>query len=238
MPERMTLGSLVIEVAKKDIKNVHLSVHPPEGKVRVAAPHHIRTETLRVYLVSRLGWIKEQQRKFRAQEREPEREFSNRESHYLWGKRYLLRVVEKNAAPAVETKPRAMILSVRPGSGKPVRQAVLEKWYREQIRAAAEPLLAKWGKILGVKPGKIYVQRMRTRWGSCNPATKGIRLNSELAKKPRECLEYIVVHELIHLLEPSHNDRFLSLMNLHLAHWRHYRRELNRAPLSHQTWEY
>ncbi|MDQ3000200.1 MAG: M48 family metallopeptidase [Fibrobacterota bacterium] len=238
MPERMTLGNLTIEVSKKDIKNVHLSVHPPEGKVRVAAPHHIRMETLRVYVVSRLGWIKEQQRKFRAQERESEREFSTRESHYLWGRRYLLKVVEKDAAPAIEIRPRALILSVRPGSGKPVKQAILEKWYRDQIRAAVEPLLGKWEKVLGVKAGRIFVQRMRTRWGSCNPATKGIRFNSELSKKPAECLEYILVHELIHLLEPTHNPRFISMMNRFMPHWRHYRRELNRAPLAFEQWDY
>ncbi len=238
MPEQMILGSLTIQVAKKDVKNIHLSVHPPEGKVRVAAPHHIRAEILRIYLVSRLGWIKEQQRKFRAQARESERDYLTRESHYVWGKRYLLRVIERDAAPFVELKPRSLLLSVRPDTTKENRREVLEKWYRDQLRMAAQSLMEKWEKKIGVKASHLRVQRMRTRWGSCNPNSRGILLNSELAKKPPECLEYILVHELIHLLEPTHNARFQEAMDFHLPRWRHFRQELNRAPLSYEKWEY
>lgn len=238
MSERMTLGGLTVEVAKKDIKNVHLSVHPPEGKVRVAAPHHIRMDTLRVYVISRLGWIKEQQRKFRMQDREPARDYSTRESHFVWGKRYLLKVMERDFPPAVDLKPRGLVLGIRPGTGKEGRQAILEKWYRDLIRAAVQPLLLKWERILGVQSGLLRVQRMRTRWGSCNPVSKSILLNSELAKKQPECLEYILVHELIHLLEPTHNARFQDLMDRHMPHWRHHRQELNRAPLAYERWQY
>jgi predicted metal-dependent hydrolase len=238
MPERIVLGGLSLEVIKKDIKNIHLGVYPPDGRVRVAAPGNVRLETLRIYLISKLGWIKEQQRKFRAQEREPARGYVTRESHYLWGKRYLLRVLERDTSPGVEVKPRGLVLRVRPATGAESRKAILEKWFREQVRDSLPPLLRKWEPVLGVAAKDIRIQRMRTKWGSCNPRSRRLLLNSELAKKAPICLEYILVHELIHLLEPTHNERFLRLIDLHLPHWRHYRRELNRAPLSFENWEY
>jgi predicted metal-dependent hydrolase len=179
-----------------------------------------------------------QQRKFRAQEREPERDFSTRESHYVWGKRYLLKVEERDAAPTLELKPRILVLGVRPGTDKVARQSILEKWYRDLVRSAVHPLIVKWERRLEVHCKLLRVQRMRTRWGSCNSVSKSFLLNSELAKKPLECLEYILVHELAHLVEPTHNARFQSLMDHHLPQWRHFRQELNRAPLAYEKWEY
>jgi len=182
--------------------------------------------------------IKEQVSKLRDQERETPREYLDRESHYLWGKRYLLKVVEKEAPPGVELKHSKMLLQVRPGTSPDKRQAILEEWYREQLKATVPPFIAKWEPLMGVKVTRFFVQRMKTRWGSCNPDTGGIRLNTELAKKPPECLEYLVVHEMTHLLEPTHNDRFMNLLERFMPKWRFFRDELNRLPVRHEEWGY
>ena len=221
MSEVIHLGKLPIEVVLKDIKHVHLSVHPPAGRVRIAAPRRMNLDTIRVFAISKLGWIREQQRSLREQEREPPREYLDRESHYVWGRRYLLTVVEADQPPSVVLKHSKMLLHVRPNADSTKRGAILEGWYREQVKSALPELLAKWEPLIGVKVGRFYVQRMRTRWGSCNPGSSSIRLNTDLAKKPRECLEYIVVHETVHLLEPTHNARFVSLMYRFMPRW-HY----------------
>jgi predicted metal-dependent hydrolase len=238
MTEQIQIGDLFVDVIFKDIKNVHLSVHPPTGRVRIAAPKRMKLDTIRVYAISKLEWIKRHQVKMQSQERETPREYLDRESHYVWGKRYLLKVIESDQVPTVELKHTQMLLIVRPGSGVEKRESVVSAWYREEVRAAAAPLIAKWETQLGVKSAKCFIQRMKTKWGSCNPSTHSIRLNSDLAKKPRECLEYIVVHELIHLLEPSHNARFTFLMDKFMPNWKHIREELNRSPLSHVEWGY
>ena len=238
MATRIELGGIVLEVIKKDIKNVHLSVYPPTGKVRVSAPLRMNTDTIRVYAISRLQWIKQQQKKLRAQERETPREYLDRESHYVWGKRYLLKVVEQDAAPAVELKHSKLLLCVRPESGKEKKQAVLDEWYREQIKGAVPALIEKWQPLMGAKVKRFFVQQMKTKWGSCNQDTGSIRLNTELAKKPRECLEYIVVHEMVHLLEPTHNSRFIGLMDRFMPKWQFYRDMLNRLPVRHESWSY
>lgn len=238
MTEQIQIGDIFVDVIFKDIKNVHLSVHPPTGRVRIAAPKRMKLDTIRVYAISKLEWIKRHQVKMQSQERETPREYLDRESHYVWGKRYLLKVIESDQVPTVELKHTQMLLIVRPGSGIEKRESIVSAWYREEVRAAAAPLITKWETQLGVKSAKCFVQRMKTKWGSCNPSTHSIRLNSDLAKKPRECLEYIVVHELIHLLEPSHNARFTSLMDKFMPNWKHIREELNRSPLSHVEWGY
>ena len=235
---QIELGDITVDVVLKDIKNIHLSVHPPTGRVRISAPLRMDMETIRVYAISRLGWIKAQQKKLREQERETPREYLDRESHYVWGKRYLLQVVETEGAPSVELKHNQMLLRVRPGAGEKKMQAIVEEWYRRQLKGAAPALIAKWEPLMGVKIARFFVRRMKTRWGSCNHRTGSIRLNTELAKKPRECLEYIVVHEMAHLLEPTHNARFVALMDRYLPNWRLLRDELNRFPLAHVTWEY
>lgn len=238
MLTHLTLGDLTIEVERKPIKHLHLSVYPPDGHVRIAAPERMDLDTIRVYAISRLGWIKDQQRKFHEQRRESAREYIDHESHYVWGQRYLLQVLERDAPPTIELKHRHLLLGVRPGTPTARRHALLEDWYRRQLRAAVAPLLAQWELRLGVHVERIYIQRMKTRWGSCNPAARSLRFNTELAKKPPQCLEYIVVHELLHLLEPSHNPRFVALMEHHFPHWRLLRDELNRAPLGHVEWGY
>lgn len=238
MVTQVQLGDIEVNVVRKDIKNVHLSVHPPTGRVRISAPSHMSIETIRLFAISKVGWIRQQQRKFREQDRETPREYIDRESHYVWGRRYLLVVSEKEQRPSVELDHNRMILQVRPGASWEKRQAIMDDWYREQVKEAAPPLFAKWEPLIGVKVRRLFVQRMKTKWGSCNPDTRTIRLNTDLAKKPPECLEYIVVHEMVHLRERRHGDRFAGLMERFLPRWQLYREELNRAPLGHQNWEY
>ncbi|MEW5830245.1 MAG: SprT family zinc-dependent metalloprotease [Chloroflexota bacterium] len=238
MSTQIDVGGIPVEVVFKNIKNVHLSVHPPTGRVRISAPERMNLDTLRVYAISKLDWIKKQQSRLQAQERETKRDYSDRESHFVWGRRYLLKVNEANQAPTVELLHNQMALTVRPGAGTGKREAVVAAWYRDEIRLALSPLIEKWEPVLGVKANRVIVRRMKTKWGSCNPHTGNIHLNTELAKKPRECLEYVLVHELVHLLEPTHNDRFVSLMDKFLPQWKHLRDELNRAPLGHVEWEY
>jgi predicted metal-dependent hydrolase len=238
MQDILDLGELHAEVTRKAIKHVHLSVLPPAGKVRVAAPQSMPLETIRLFVISKLPWIRMQQRKLQAQERETPREFLNKESHYLWGKRYLLELSFADTAPTVILTPRKLKLQVRPGADAAQCEEVLDAWYRQQVRDALPTLLAKWEPLLGVKTSRVFVQRMKTKWGSCTPESRYIRLNTDLAKKPPECLEYIVVHELVHLLEPTHNERFSALMDLYLPHWHHLRAQLNRLPVRHEEWQY
>jgi len=236
MVTKIELGAISVEVVKKDIKNIHLSVYPPAGRVRISAPLRMNLDTIRVFAISKLGWIKRQQKKLREQERETPREYLDRESHYVRGKRYLLKVVESDEAPAVELKHSKMRLRVRPGASREKKQAIVEEWYREQLKQAVPALIAKWEPIVGVKVERFFVQKMKTKWGSCSPGAGNIRLNTDLAKKPPECLEYIVVHEMVHLLEPTHNDRFMSLMDQFMPKWRFCRAELNRLPVRHDDW--
>jgi predicted metal-dependent hydrolase len=238
MTDHLTVGGITIEVVFKNIKNVHLSVYPPIGRVRIAAPVRMSLDTIRLYAIVKLDWIKKQQKKLQEQERENPREFLDRESHYVWGRRYLLKVVEADQTPTVELKHNQLVLTVRPESGVEKREVIVAAWYRDQLRKAMIPVIAKWEPLLGVKANRIIIRRMKTKWGSCNSHTRNIHLNSELARKPRECLEYIIVHELVHLLEPSHNARFVSLMDKFMPQWRQHRDELNRLPLAHQEWEY
>jgi len=238
MAETIDLGDIKVEVVKKDIKNIHLSVYPPAGRVRISAPSRMSLDTIRIFVISKLGWIKQQQQKFQSQARETPREYLDRESHYVWGKRYLLRVIESDTAPVVELKHSRMFLHVRPGTDAVKKQIIMETWYREQLKQALPPLIAKWEPLMGVQVARFFVQRMKTRWGSCNPGARRIRLNTDLAKKPRECLEYVVVHEMVHLLEPTHNARFVALMDQFMPKWQFYRDVLNRLPVRHEDWGY
>lgn len=238
MPESIDLGGIATEVIRKRIKHVHLSVYPPAGRIRISAPEHMALDTIRVFAISKLPWIKSQQRKVRAQKREAPRDYIDRESHYLWGKRYLLTVIERDGAPTIDLQHKRIVLGVRPSTSTERREELLDAWYREQLRMALPPLLEKWEALMNVKTSKVFVQRMKTKWGSCNPNSHAIRLNTDLAKKPPECLEYIIVHELAHLIEPSHNARFVSVMNLFMPKWQHYRDELNSLPVRHEDWGY
>ncbi|CUS32148.1 conserved hypothetical protein [Candidatus Nitrospira nitrosa] len=238
MMAQVQLGNITADVVLKDIKNVHLSVYPPNGHVRIAAPARMSLDTIRVFAVSKLGWIKQQQKKLREQERETPREYLNRESHYLWGRRYLLTVREDDEAPSIELKHSRILLHVRPGTSEERKQALFEEWYREQLKQAVPLLITKWQPLIGVTVNRFFVQRMKTKWGSCNPTARHIRLNTELTKKPPECLEYIVVHEMAHLIEPTHTQRFIALMNRFMPKWQFYRGVLNRLPVRHETWSY
>lgn len=238
MTTQLTLGEIAVDVVRKDIKHLHLSVHPPTGQVRISAPSRMNEDTIRVFALSKLDWIKRHQQQIRAQPRETPRDFVDRESHYVWGKRYLLTVIEKERAPSVELKHSRMILTVRPGSEVEKRKAIVEAWYRNQIRDAVPPLLAKWEPVIGKTVDRFFVRQMKTKWGSCNTLAASIRLNTELAKKPRECLEYVVVHELAHLLESTHNAYFISLMDQFIPDWRFSRDRLNRLPVRHEDWAY
>lgn len=236
MVETVNLGSVKAEVLRKRIKHMHLGVFPPEGAVRISAPEDVALDTIRVFAISKLAWIKQQQRKMKAQPREPEREFIDRESHYVWGRRYLLQIQELAVPANIALSGKNMRMTVRPGTPTDKRQALLEAWYRTQVREAAQPLLRKWQAIMGVQAGKLLVQRMKTKWGSCNPKTGLIRLNTDLAKKPPEHLEYVIVHELAHLIEASHGERFVATMDMFLPKWQHLRDGLNSLPVRHEDW--
>jgi hypothetical protein len=238
MTTQIQLGDIRVDVIRRDIKNVHLSVHPPTGRVRVAAPRRMTLNTVRVFTIAKLPWIKRQQKKLREQERESPREFIDRESHFVWGRRYLLKLVEADRAPSVELSHSKMVLSVRPDTGKLRREQIVEEWLRVQMHDAVPPLVKKWQRVMGVEVRNIFIQRMKTKWGSCNHLAGSIRLNTDLARKPRECLEYIVVHEMAHLIEPTHNDRFVALMNRLMPKWRSRRDLLNSLPVRHESWDY
>lgn len=238
MSSSLKLGNLDIDVMFKDIKNVHLSVYPPAGRVRIAAPMHMKLDTVRLFAISKLDWIRLQQAKLAHQERETPRDYLDRESHYVWGKRYLLKIVEEEAAPRVELTPRTIRLHVRPGADRARKRAVLENWYRQQLHTAIPPLRAQWEPLLGVAVARYFVQQMKTKWGGCNPAKRNVRINTELAKKPPQCLEYIFVHELAHLLAPTHNALFVSVMDRFMPDWQTRREQLNQLPVRHEDWDY
>ena len=231
MSETIRLGGIAIAVTRKDIKHVHLSVHPPKGRVTLVAPVGTRLEVARAYAVSKLGWIRDQQARLRAQARETPRRFVTRESHYVWGKRHLLCVIEREQKPSVTMDHRRVTLSVRPGSDQAKREAVMHDWHKRLLHEVVPPLIRKWEPRLEVKVAAYFLQRMKTRWGSCNHRARHIRLNTELVKKPRDLLEYVVVHEMVHLIESTHSERFVALLNEHYPAWREARMELNELPL-------
>ncbi len=236
---QIDVNGLLVDVIRKDIKNLHLGVYPPNGRVRVAAPLLVDDEAVRLAVIARLAWIKRQQAKFEAQERETKREYVNGESHYYLGARYRLNIVEEDATPKVVVRNKQFIdLHVRPGSDSSQRERVMVSWYRRELKEMIPPLIEVWEPIIGVEIADWGVKLMKTKWGSCNIQDRRIWLNLELIKKPPSCLEFIVVHEMVHLHERHHNERFVELMNKFLPQWRRYWEELNSAPLAHAEWEY
>ena len=236
--KQIDLGNIIVDVVQKEIKNIHLSVYPPLGKVRIAAPVRMDLETIRMFAISKLKWIKIQQEKFRKQKREAQREFITSESHYFLGKRYLLKVVEIEAAPVVCIKHNKLILQVRKGTSPEQKYIILQEWYRQQLKELVPKYIAIWKQKIKVEVAEFGIKKMKTKWGTCNREAKRIWLNLELAKKPMECIEYIIVHEMVHLLERNHNERFIAYMNKFLPQWRHLKEELNRLPVSHTEWGY
>lgn len=227
-----------MEVVQKDIKNIHLSVYPPVGRVRISAPLRMELDTIRVYVISKLSWIKKQREKIQSQPRETPREYIGRESHYFMGQRYLLKIIEADTPPKIEKKHRRLEMTVRPGTGTEKRKRLLENWYRSELKSILPEMIAKWEKRMGVEVKEYGIKKMKTKWGTCTREASRIWLNLELAKKPVECLEYIVVHEMVHFFERRHNARFVALMDHFLPQWRVYRDELNRLPVSHVEWGY
>jgi len=234
--ETIQLGELSIRVTRKAIKHVHLSVHPPAGRVTLSAPPATRLEVARAYAISKLGWIREQQTRLRQQSRETPRQFVGRESHYLWGRRHLLTIIQRDAKPSVTLDHKRLTLTVRPDSPKAKRAEVIHEWHKSLLHALVPGLIKKWEPKLGVKVAGYFLQRMKTKWGSCNHRAGHIRLNTELVKKPKDLLEYVVVHELVHLLESTHSERFLALLKKNYPTWREARAELNELPLSAEVW--
>lgn len=226
-----------VEVVRKDIKNLHVGVYPPSGRVRVAAPLRLDDDAVRLAVISRLGWIRRQQAGFAQQVRQSLRELATGESHYFQGRRYRLNVIEHDGPPSVRLPSNTtMEMRVRPGTNWDKREEVLEQWYRRRLRVQIGPLLEKWETRIGVAVAEVRIKKMRTRWGSCNARVRRIWLNLELVKKPASCLEYILVHEIVHILERRHNARFRELIDRLMPTWRLRREELNRAPLAHEKW--
>lgn len=236
MTETIQLGDITIAMTRKDIKHVHLSVHPPSGRVTLVAPLATRPEVARAYAASKISWIRDQQAKLLGQARETPRQFVERESHYLWGRRYLLSLVEMDVKPFVRLDHRRITLTVRPGSTPAKREEVMQEWHRALLHEAVPPLIRKWETKLDVEVAGYFLQRMKTKWGGCNPCRRNIRLNTELVKKPKDLLEYVVLHEMVHLIEPKHNERFLALMTKYYPAWREARAELNELPLAAEVW--
>ena len=228
---QVLIGAVQIEVTLKPIKNLHLSVVPPDGAVRISAPQGMSPDHVRAYAIGKLGWIRRQQARLSGQQRESPRLVIERESHALWGQRLLLHIEEVNAAPRIEVHPRHLILYLRPGSTLEKRQSILAAWYRTELRKEAADLIDHWQQRLGVRINKLFVQAMSRQWGSCNPATRNIRLNTQLAQKPRACLDYIVLHELAHLRVQTHGEEFVALLDSLQSDWRERRRLLNNLPI-------
>jgi predicted metal-dependent hydrolase len=228
------LNDTNVEVIQKNIKHIHLRVYPPNGRVKVSAPESMAMDTIRVFVISKLDWIKKQQIKLRAQAREAPREYVDRESHYFNGKRYLLEVIEHNSPAKVRLNSQTIELFVRPQTPIEKRQSLLNEWYRKQLKSAVPQIIKKYEKLMDVSVCEFGIKLMKTKWGTCNPKAKRIWLNLELAKKPSECLEYIVVHEMVHLLEHSHNSRFVNYMDKFMPKWRLYKEELNRLSVRHE----
>lgn len=227
--EKIIINNIEIELTKKNIKNLHLSVHPPDGRVKISAPQYMDTDTIRLFAISKLSWIRKQQKKFINQERQPEREYVSGESHYFLGQRYLLNVIYTNKRKqGVEIRNKKYIdLYVRENTPKYLRERAMTEWYRRELKKLIPPIIAKWEPIIGVGVNEFGVKKMKTRWGSCNPKAKRIWLNLELVKKSPTCIEYVVVHEMTHLLERKHNERFIAYMDKFLPNWRAIKEELN-----------
>lgn len=236
--QQIVVNDVVVDVERKDIKNLYLAVHPPTGRVRIAAPLRVNDEAVRLFAISKISWIRRQQAKFEGQERQSEREFVSGESHYYLGKRYLLNVIyQEGVGRVVIRNNRIMDLYVPTESDRETRERILLKWYRKQLKQLLGELIPRWESTIGVKVNAWGVKWMKTKWGTCNVNAGRVWLNLELIKKPMHCLEYVVVHELVHLLERHHNESFTAAMTVHMPHWKLYRAELGQTPLGHAVWE-
>lgn len=233
----LTIRGIDIDVIYKDIKNLHIGVYPPLGRVRVAAPNRLDDDQVRLAVIQRLPWIKRQRDKLRSAERQSEREMVTGESHHVWGVRRRLKVVERPGRAHFEIDGERLVLYVPADTTAEKRRHHLDQWYRAQLRQAIPDLITKWEQTLGVTVPKWTIRRMKTKWGSCNRETRHIWFNAELAKKHPDCLEYIVVHEMTHYIERNHGEKFTELMDQRLPDWRTRRDQLNAAPLGAEQWK-
>jgi len=232
----LIVGGINVDVVYKDIKNLHIGVYPPVGRVRVAAPRRLDDEQVRLALVQRLPWIKRQRERMLAAERQSQREMVTGESHYVWGAPFRLKVVRRAGRSHVELDGDRLVLYVPEGTSAEQRRELLDRWYRERLREAVAEVIAKWEPRMGIRVSRWSVRRMKTKWGSCNRETGHLWFNVELAKKHPDSLEYIVVHEITHLLERGHGRRFTKLMDGFMPDWQARRDQLNAAPLAHEEW--
>ncbi|MDZ7801664.1 MAG: SprT family zinc-dependent metalloprotease [Trueperaceae bacterium] len=233
------IRGIPVEIVQKDIKNLHVGVYPPDGRVRVAAPLRLDHDGIRLAIISRLRWIKRQRTAFQTQARQSQRDMVTGESHYLFGQRYRLSVTHHEGPPSIAIRGNTTLhLRVRPDTDPSKRREILNRWYRNHLRERIPDLIATWEPTIGVQPAHWGIKRMKTKWGSCNPDAQRIWLNLELAKKPPACLEYVLVHEMVHLRERHHGPRFVAIMDEVMPHWRLRRDELNQGPLAHENWEY
>ena len=234
------IGELDIHLTRKDIKNLHISVMPPDGQVRVSAPDAMTETAIRMAVIHRIPWIRRQQAAFSKQERQSAREMVNGETHYLWGRRYRLEVIESDTlkSQTVKLKSGKLVLTVNKGASDEVKFKLLTEYYRGRLKARAPDLIDKWSKKTGITISDWQIQKMKTKWGSCNIEEGNIRLNLDLAKKPLLCLEYIILHELLHFKERQHNDRFKALLDTHMPDWQSRRDLLNQMPLNQENWKH
>ena len=236
---RISVNGIDVQIVRKDIKNLHLAVYPPDGRVRVAVPEHVTDDNIRLAVISKLAWIKRQQQDFKDQPRQSERQYVSGECHYFLGKKYRLELIEREGKPDIKLlKSGKLKLYVKQGATLETKETLLNEWYRTELKKRIPDLLAKWQPVIGKKANEWGIKKMKTKWGSCNIEKRRIWLNLELAKKPPECLEYILVHELIHLHERHHNERFKERLEKALPNWRTRQKTLNKSPLAHEEWEY
>jgi len=237
--KKIKIGNMEITAIIKDIKNLHLGVYPPNGRVRIAAPLKTSDESIRLFAISKINWIKKQKAKFNDQERQAKREYVSGESHYFFGKRYLLNVIHINPSPRIEIKKKTHIdMYIKSNSAQKRKEKIINDWYRLELERQLPQLIKKWEKIIGVKVRDIFIRKMKTKWGSCKSKSKKIIINLELAKKPISCLEYILVHEMIHFLEKNHSDKFKAYMDSFMPKWKQFKTQLNKYPLSYSDWTY
>jgi predicted metal-dependent hydrolase len=233
------LGGVEVRITRKAIKNIHLSVHPPDGKVTLACPVATPEDTIRLYLASKIGWVKRQQKLLQGKDRQSQRKYVTGETHYLFGRAYRLKVIQSVGNSNVQVKGKKRIeLTVQSDMSEDAKQELMKEFYRAQLKKVLVKMIDDWSNKMNVSPEKWQVKAMKTKWGSCNTAKKSLLFNLELAKKPKSCIEYIVVHELVHLKERLHNDRFVYLMDMHIPKWREHKVELNKLPVSHAEWQY
>ena len=237
--QHIEVSGIKVEVVRKNIKNLHLAVYPPLGRVRIAVPLRIDNDAARLAVVSKLSWIKKRQAKFLGQDRQSRREYISGESHYYFGRRYRLRVTHLDCPARVFIRNKTFIdMHVPQNYTRDQREQLMYRWYRQELRNILPVLVAKWEKKMCLRANELRIKRLKTMWGSCNPTAKRIWFNLELAKKSELCVEYIIVHELAHLIERNHGDRFIKLMDRYMPQWRSIREELNKSPLAHENWSY